>query len=475
MRSLITLAERNQIVVAYMPLAQRIARAFWGRHMALSGKSGHTQKRNSDAVTYDDLESAGYRALVQARDGWDPLLSNCNQPDCYLPSENGRFPTGIHTAKQLIETSVHEHERCPHGNAGYTFGAFAQRFIEGACIAALKKSHRRKPLPYTEELMACTDIKERDRAERPDSRSNEYERLPDYHPLQDGSEFDGSPSAIWSSVDMLALRKFIADAIESGALLVRGLSADQLRIIVANIGDGRSHAEVAGDACCKVSQVHAALSALRALLVETDYGDDQDGPRSLSLSELAGLITKAYPHDPCVPKRLGEWLMRGWVPGKQNADGRWFISHWGAKIAIKKWGERKSRGPKDLDTDTPSDKVPDMSRSKPARILRVTGHVGTALPEYSGAVIGPVVSIEVGQGRAQSCAVTSAGDKFYGRNREAVLQRFGLVQEGEDVRPGAQVPVLSPASAPSGPPTPSAGAAAAALAAPLSSTSANVA
>ena len=473
MRSLMTLAERNQVVVAYMPLALRIARAFWGRHMALSGKKGHTQKRNSDAVTYDDLQSAGYRALVQARDGWDPLLSNCNQPDCYLPSDNGKFPKGISTVKQLLESGV-TYERCPHGNAGYTFGAFAQRFIEGACIAALKKSHRRKPLPYTEELMAISCVTDRDRAERPDSRANEYERLPDYHHLQDGSEFDGSPSAAWSSVDMLALRKFIADAIESGDLLVRGLSADQLRIIIANIGDGRSHAEVAGDACCKVSHVHAALSTLRALLVETDYADDEhDSPQSLSLSELAAQITKVYPHDPCIPKRLGEWLMRGWVPGKQNADGRWFISRWGAKIAIKKWGERKSRGSKELDTDPTSDKVQDMSRSKPARTLRVIGHVGTALPEYSGAVIGPVVSIEVGQGRAQSCAVTSAGDKFYGRNREAVLQRFGLVQEGEDVRPGAQVPVPSPVSAPSGPPTPSAGAAAN-PAAPLNSASANV-
>ncbi len=418
MISKLSQSDRNRFVENHIPLARRIASAFWARHRATAGHSpSSTQKRNGDSISWDELCSAAYMALVQARDGWDPLQSNCQIAGCFLPSEDGCLPSG----------------QCVHGNDGYTFGAYAKLFVEGACIAALKKSWRKKPIPYTEELLH-PDCSRRiqGKSQRPDDRPYEYYRLPDRASLVDGSEYDGGPSSGWSRMDLSKLRQMIDVAIEDGDIEVYGLTSQKISSVIDGLSADISHSEIASKSCVTVKQVLAVANSLRTFLDNTEFGEHLtigSEPECISIADLAALVTKNFPDDPCQPKRMGEWLVRGWVPGRQTPEGRWIITKWGARIAIRRWGERREQALADLDNEDGSDRVIPMS--KKARAIKVVGHVSSPLPEYGGAAIGPIVLIEVGMGRAQSCAISRSGDRFYSANRSAVLSRFDL-EIGED-------------------------------------------
>jgi hypothetical protein len=413
--TVVTAAYRNEQVTRYIPMSNRIASAFWQAHAG--GKSsrhgagyeerrGHTQGRNTEILTYDDVQSAGHMALIQARDNWDPLLPTCGVEKCRLETPEGQ---------------------CQHGNSGYTFGAYARRYVEGACIAALKSTYRRPAIPYVTELMPLPRrcIGDTDVSTREDDQPYNYLRLPAHDRLADGSEYDGAPGGLAPGDVRKIVRRVLA-MIADGTCTCNGMSTEEMLAAVQALSTGAP----------ATPATQAVAAHLRVLLAEyRESADDTPERPAWSLFELAQEITRRYPHDPGSKKRLGEWLGRGWIPGRQGADGRWEISHWGAMIAIRRWGDRPERKP--LDTapalsSTLASKRSTATMSTPARILTVEGHGGTVLPEHgNGKVV--IVQIEVGQGRAPSYGVSHGGDRFVGANRQAVLDRFGLVHCADDV------------------------------------------
>lgn len=408
-------ADLNKILEKYIPFVKREVDKYWSlitkrtvpKYMILAG---NTQKRNTNTISNSELYSSGLYGLVQAKYKWDPFLVACSH-ECRID------PTPM-TYEQRLDIAQNG-GRCSHGGMTYTFGAFCSLFVTGAIKATIRKSYRKKPFKFTEELLTLTSEDE--------EQAEDYLRYPTPEPCADGNNFDGSPGQSLSASEKTIIRTRVAAAIASRKVSFPGGNPAIVADVVSDLVAGHGAMAICAARRIRPSAMNDLIDDLRDLL--EDYKQEDSG-RIWSLPELAAEITSRFPEYPCQPKRLGEWLTRGSVPGTKTPDGRWVISQWGASIAMRKWIDSK-RVDNPAEMSLNEDNKRDEKMPKPEWVLEVKDHQGTFLPDYGCKVV--IVKIEVGRGRAPSYAVTSSGDRFYGKNREAVLNRFSLKIEEDGV------------------------------------------
>lgn len=316
-----TADQLRAIVLQYQPLARSMASAAFDKIVAPTRRSA---VRTSDTmIRLEDLVAAALEGLVEAERRWDPLMSSC-EAKCRLSA---------------VEAT------CEHGRSGYTLGAYARRWIFGAIFQAVKSVRPRRATAHAAHLAIPEELM-RSHGDTTDGVSS---RVADRAILQDGSDYDGQPAPDrWPKADMERFAALIQAAVESGRVMVPGMSKAEIRTAIGLLSSGRSDREVASAMRVKgapdaipARSVTALRAALRNVLTGTDFAAQESGlDRSYSLADCVAAVIERDPtaDRERVRARVDFWLSREAVRGAtRDTDGHWVVSQRLVKAVVVRW------------------------------------------------------------------------------------------------------------------------------------------